>query len=276
MPTQAPEPAFSHERYSRASRGIASVFSSLPQDAVRSLAEEALVRVAAAAERPSVTPPSHGEQIEQLCMALIAADPGAGGRFVAEIRDAGTTVEDLYLDYLAPAARRLGDWWSDDEVSFLDVTLGAGRIFAIMRALQADGAPRPVGERRSAIFASVPGDTHTLGVRMAADLFRRHGWDIELGVDLAHDELVRRVSDADHRLVGLSAGSGHAATALARLILALRISAPRALILVSGQILEDAADVVEAMGPDATAIDIGQAEAMLDRFAGRQAARPTP
>ena len=52
----------------------------------------------------------------------------------------------FYLEYLALAARKLGKWWEEDRVSFLDVTLGTGRIYAIIRAVS-PARPVPVDSK---------------------------------------------------------------------------------------------------------------------------------
>lgn len=46
---------------------------------------------------------------------------------------------------------------------------------------------------RSALFATVPGETHTLGITMAADLFWDHGRRIDLRTGLDHDALIDAV-----------------------------------------------------------------------------------
>ncbi len=45
----------------------------------------------------------------------------------------GVSVETIYLDMLAPAARRLGEMWETDECDFVDVTMGLWRLQEVMR-----------------------------------------------------------------------------------------------------------------------------------------------
>ncbi len=48
---------------------------------------------------------------------------------------AGVSVEAVYLDLLAPAARRLGTMWTDDDCDFIDVTMGLWRLQEVMREI---------------------------------------------------------------------------------------------------------------------------------------------
>jgi hypothetical protein len=94
---------------------------------------------------------------------LLSDDDQAGARFILELRDQGASIESVCLGRLAAAARRLDVWWQRDEATFLEVTLAVGRIYAILRAMR-PARPQPSIARRRALFASVPDETHTLGV----------------------------------------------------------------------------------------------------------------
>lgn len=218
----------------------------LPPDAVVSLAREVLTRVS---KQSRPVKQSH-RSIRGLTKALIAADDHDIAHLVDQYHRMGVDISTLYLSYLAPAAKLLGEWWTKDKVSLADVSIGTGRIYALMRGFKTRlPAPvRPSG--KSAFFASVPGETHTLGVRMAADLYRQEGWQIDVEMGMPHDTLVDRIVESGHLLIGLSAGGIHALPDLARLVLALRVSAPHALILVSGNIVVEAADSIRLIHVD--------------------------
>ncbi|MEM8958491.1 MAG: cobalamin-dependent protein [Pseudomonadota bacterium] len=258
--------SFSQEHYEKTAEGMASLFSRLPETDVKTVAEEALKRIAERGEdvpAPATFTPS-AQEVERLCLALMSDDPTAGASLIEEITDGGATLEEVYLKYLAPAARQFGERWEVDQASFFQVTVGIGRIFAILRALNSTSQFALLPNSRSALFAAVPGETHLLGIRMAADLFRQKGWDIELALDLSHDALLEYVTRSGHRVIGLSAAGPHSAPALARLIIALRLQDPGCFILVSGQILLEANDLVAATMPDGVANDIETAEALLE------------
>lgn len=238
--------------YHRAISEIGTLREKLPEDAFADLAREVIRRLSAhgGAETESVAFPTDSK-IDELAAALIATEPDAGIAFVDRIRAKGASVETVYLAYLAQAARTLGVWWEEDKISFPDVTLATGHIYAIMRGLRPLFRPNEiVRQHPSALFTAVPGENHLLGLSMAADFYRKHGWDISLKRGMDHDDIVHYAATSGHQLIGLSAAGEHAIVPLAKLMIALRISAPNATIMVSGAILNTSYDSVEALGAD--------------------------
>ena len=234
------------------------------------LAREVIERLAARApQSPETAKFPKQAELERLSRALIDENPEAGANMIREIRAEGTSVEAVYLNYLAGAARMLGKWWDEDEVSFYEVTIGTSRMYAIMRSLQHLFAPAKLDKSKFAVFASVPDESHTLGVHMAADLFRKEGWDIDLKVGLSHDELVDEIESISPHILGLSAAGEHSIQALARLILSVRIVSPATLTLVSGAIVEECTDMVAALGVDAMVSEVDTAKLAMEEFLKR-------
>jgi len=250
--------------------GIKSLKSRLPEDTARTLANEVLYRVThrfmSKMERTEQLELPSDTEINTLASALVASDLNAGKTFVVNLYDAGVKVDDIYLAYLAEAARKLGDWWDEDRLSFVEVTMGTSRIYSVLRMLDKLSGHKPNLEDKSAIFATVPGDTHTLGITMACDIFQRQGWDIELLVGLGHDELIARIDKTDKVIIGVSAGGEHSVAALAKLILAIRIHRPEVLILLSGAIVAEAENILASIEPDAIAQDIDNAMTIMEEF----------
>jgi len=253
---------------------IGAVQRSMPQSMLTTLAVEVVSRVANNLSF-DVLPdlPPCPDEIDMLCKALLEDDPRAAVTFIEQARMKGSSYESLCLLYLSVAARRLGEWWDNDEVSFYQVTVAAGRIYAILRILRRE---RPIGApnlKRAATFASVPGENHTLGITIAGDLARERGWDIELFVGLAHDVLVEKLEQRQPALIGLSASGKRSLPALTRLIVALRISNPGARILVCGQIAATNISLVGVTGADAAAAEFGAALGHMDRLLKMPSAR---
>lgn len=243
--------------------------SQFPSTTVESLAREVLQRIARDAAAEVARAPGHAKIIE-LCEALIDTDDQAGARFIREVRARGTPVESIYLNYLAGAAHMLGTWWEENRATFAEVTVGTSRMYAIMRAMQRDLPPVSLKPGKVAVFATVPGEEHVLGVRMAADLFRKEGWDIALKIGKSHDELVAEMADSQVLVIGLSASSDRVLEALSRLILALRIQNPMISIFVSGKVVADHEDTVALMDVDGMAPDYHSAKRLLDAHVSRQ------
>lgn len=255
---------FKKDVYEESYSAIRDLKSRLSDDVVQSLAREVLVRLSAHFEdADKIT----AAQVEELAHALISSDPNAAADLVTTERETGTGLKTLYLSYLGAAARKLGVWWELDKVNFMQVVTGTGRIYAIMRGLaqvfDTDTAPLAT---KSAMFASVPTETHVLGIRMATDLIRRDGWEIDLEVGLEHDDLLEQIIATAQPIIGLSASGTHTLPALAKLVIAVRLAVPEKLILVSGPIIGEAEQEVKLMGVDGMASDYDSAFIEMERL----------
>lgn len=153
-------------------------------------------------------------------------------------------------------------------VSFLEVTTGTGHLYALMRALRAEGySPRPsLGGRRSALFATVPGEDHGVGITMAADLFREMGWEIDLQTDTDHDQLVAQAGGTRPHIIGLSLSTEDRLDPLVRLVVALRLVTPRAIIGVAPPSAMDAQRLHDLVDIDLVLSDAPSACRELDRL----------
>ncbi|MFN3641733.1 MAG: B12-binding domain-containing protein [Gemmobacter sp.] len=198
--------------------------------AVRALARSVIRR---SAPRPPLPPepavPEAGDQsLAAFCATLVQPTPGAALRFIAACRDRGLSREGVYLGYVCDAARWLGEAWDDDRLSFLEVTIACGHLHALLRMLGGERAahPLPLDTRRRALFATVPGEAHGIGVAVAATLFRDVGWDIDLQLGRDHDSLLHRVATTRPPVVGLSLSTPDRLDALAGLVAGIRRIAP--------------------------------------------------
>ncbi|MEW9922290.1 B12-binding domain-containing protein [Marimonas sp. MJW-29] len=248
--------------YHRSYSDLNRLQKQLPEEIVVSLAREVLEGLA----RQLASPEVRNEEILRLSNALIGPEPKAAASLIQRLYADGRDVNALYLEYLAPAALELGERWKSDRITFADVTVGTGRIYAIMRSLRKRITPHRTPGRRSAFFAVVPGDDHTLGLKMAADLARNDGWEIELELSSEHEEVLDRIIGAEPLLIGLSAGGKHAVPNLARLVLALRVHLPTAQILVSGNILDAETESVHLMHVDGIGRSYEEAMSELERL----------
>ncbi|SDW87761.1 cobalamin B12-binding domain-containing protein [Roseicitreum antarcticum] len=238
--------------------------SNMAPHEVTILAQEVVNRLARRFT-PQVESLVQNTKVDHLCDLLIGSDDTAALNHILKLRADGVPVSALYLSYLAGVSQLLGERWEDDSLSFLEMTIAAGRIYAIMRSLRQVFIPldqtKPHAWR--AIFASVPGDTHTIGVTMAADLCRRQGWQIDLCTGLDHDALIETVHAGQQPVIGLSASHEDLIAPLIRLLLGLRVSAPGAFILLSGKILDLHHDIAQEVDVDGVASTIDQALAQM-------------
>ena len=240
--------------YRQADAQFRAVQQSLPEDALRRVAEEVVRRLAF--RLPRHIDPDHQptqEEIDRLCFALVSSDEVAGDRIIFAARRDGVPPEVIYLSYVAGAARRLGVMWEEDRLSFLEVTLASGRLYRIIRGLRQvlDATLLNDAHDRHVFFALAPDDSHTLGIEIATDLFRRRGWDVDLSVGDTLEEIVTQTEGSRYAAVVLVAQSDKHLPDIIALVLALRISQPMAHVLVAGNIVHEVAEVGTLVGADA-------------------------
>jgi len=260
------EKAFDSFEYKKADQQIRLVNKKLPQQAVSELAREVVRRLAFRMPNSvSRNDMPTEDEIAELCDALLSPQDRAADDFILNVRRNSADIEVVYLSYVAGAARRLGQLWDEDQISFMDVTLGCGKLYRIIRGLRHVIAPSIIKDRDEypAMFALVPGETHTLGIEIATDIFRREGWDVDMMVGLDHDHLIEQSDRRTYRAIVLVANSDSMIEPLTRLVLALRISHPMSHIVVAGNILNHYPNISSLVGSDAVIRDIETAVVKL-------------
>jgi methanogenic corrinoid protein MtbC1 len=202
-----------------------------------------------------------------LPLAMEAPDLlGEVDRFLGQ----GLSVEDVYLDLLAPAARHLGELWDRDECDFVDVTMGLWRLQEVMRDMSLRSPPRRDhdGPSRCALFCPVPGDVHSFGAQMIEEVFARAGWHSEVLLQPRRRELLDYVAKNQVDLIGLTAACSDANAGLPGLIKALRSVSqnPGLSILVGGPMINNDPVIVAQIGADGTGADARAALETAERL----------
>lgn len=195
------------------------------------------------------------EEIDALVKALLSDRHSAASEMLASLQADGLPLSEVYVGYISGAARRLGELWDRDEVGFLQVTLATSRLTAIICALKKVFYDREGSPQRRALFAACPGESHVMGVSMAADLFRREGWEIDLEIGQSHDDLLMAQHLGGYPVIGLSASSDAMILPLARFIRAARLLTPGALIYVAGEITHLHPDIATSVAADGVLTD---------------------
>lgn len=175
----------------------------------------------------------------------------------------GVSMEAIYLDLLGPTARRLGEFWSDDQVSFADVTIALGRLQQVVRELSLHD---PVDEGfvsngRAALFAPAPGEQHTFGLVIIEEFFRRSGWRTWTELSGAITEILGAVQAHRFDVFGMTASSDERLDQIAPMIMSIRgASRNRDIsIMVGGRLFLERPELVARIGADAMAADAKEA-----------------
>lgn len=230
----------------------------VPECATRSIAEDVINRLVMKADlRQARDEGLSDAELDSLCDALVSPEPDDAADLLRAAHEAGASPDRIYLSYIAGAARRLGERWEDDRVSFVDVTLGLSRLHQIIRDLGPAffATQTDADTRLTALFAAVPGESHVLGVVLAADFFRRQGWQVDIDTCATTEGLLTAASARRYSAIGLSAGTRRARRTLTELVPQLRFAAETAFIMIGGHLTEMEPDIARITGADAIVRD---------------------
>ncbi len=175
------------------------------QPAIRFLVESALRKVKSG--QAGEMPADREGWVERLCEALMSESETSHRAVIASLMATGIDRREFYEFYVPSAARRLGEMWVKDEASFVDVTVGGGRLQALFRDRSGEGGRNydrviPLGE--SFLMAVPAFEQHSLGAFVAADQLRRHGVWVHMGIGLTLSEIADVVQEHRFAAVGLS------------------------------------------------------------------------
>ena len=175
----------------------------------------------------------------------------------------------MCLGYICEAARWLGEQWDADRVSFFQVTSATGHLYALIRSMRAR-SEKPllsIVRSRTALFATVPGEQHSLGVTLAAEVFKDAGWSVDLKISVEHQDLIKHFHRHEYDAVGLSYSTDDRLPELARLIVALRLWSPHVIIGVAPPVTTDSEQLMEMLDIDLIFADLDAAVGDLGRIA---------
>ncbi len=186
----------------------------------------------------------------------------------------GVPLERVYVDLLGAAARRLGDDWMEDAVSFTDVTIALSRLHQVVRGLAVSFPTRgvePAGH--AACFVTAPGEQHAFGLSLVEDQFRRAGWRTWLNTAATREDAAQAVALDWFDVLGLSAMADAPVTEVASTIALVRKGSlnPRLFVLVGGRLFGDDPELVATVGADAYAPSASAALSVADKAVKRPA-----
>jgi methanogenic corrinoid protein MtbC1 len=146
----------------------------------------------------------------------------------------------LYEQVIAPAMHEIGRLWEHGALTVADEHLATAlthRVLAALRRSELIEQTLQTGsDKPRAILATVQGEQHALGLRMAADLLEDAGYQIAyLGADVPTEALLQAVRSLSPDLLGLSATMPASAQRLEDVIELVREERPQLPLLLGGQ-----------------------------------------
>ncbi len=174
---------------------------------VQALARQAINRLAGAktsqnANRP-VLPEGGAARFKDL---VLNNDTDAAVEMIETLRVEGRSYEQIAEALFTETARRLGKGWEQSELSFLEVNIGISTLLRINTQIRGRFSQTGSPMEGDVLFATLPHQSHTLGIILATEAFRQSGLQVELLVGATPETIIEEARLWSVRLVGLTAG----------------------------------------------------------------------
>jgi MerR family transcriptional regulator, light-induced transcriptional regulator len=156
---------------------------------------------------PRSDEPISADEVKYFAELLINSSTDICLGYVKALSLEGRNLNEIYLNLIAPAARRMQCYWELDEHSFTTVTLALGRIQQIMQELSPDFRNKEDQFRQTAgkaLLFAMPHSQHTMGVFMLSEFFAQAGWDVCTVSHPSEEEILTLCAKESFDIVGIS------------------------------------------------------------------------
>ncbi|MFY9657402.1 MAG: cobalamin-dependent protein [Methylocystis sp.] len=219
-------------------------------------------------------PPIGALEIAEFGALAMGNDEASVAAYFEKMHALGHSLDSLFLDLLAPTARRLGELWEEDVCDFIDVTLGLARLQEVLRIFGCAEASTRCERRQRALLATAPSEAHGFGIELVASFMRAASWDVELLKGVSIEENVEAVAGDWYATYGVALAAEAGLDTVAQLICAVRrASRNRSIaVIVGGRVFNSNPQLAIQVGADATAPDAPTATLLAKKLLMRQIA----
>lgn len=202
---------------------------------------------------------SYGTARDPLSRSFLEALRVADGLRAFELSkcaiDEGMSFTELYQHVMAPAMHEVGELWAAGAITVADEHLATALTHQVLTTLRSqtwvEGRTNQVFRGR-ALLATVEGEHHSLGLRMAADLLEDAGYEaVYLGPNVPTKDLLQAVRVMEPDLLALAATMPEAGRVLPEVVARVRDLRPELKLITGGA----AASSSGLGGPEATGLE---------------------
>lgn len=213
-------------------------------------------------------------EIAEFGALAMGNDEAPVSAYFERMRGLGHSLDTLFLDLLAPTARRLGELWEEDACDFIDVTLGLARLQEVLRIFGCAEAPMACERRQRALLATAPNEAHGFGVEIVANFMRAADWDVAVLKGVSIEENVEAVARDWYAVLGVALAAEQGLETVAQLICAARRASRNKFIavMVGGRVFTSNPQLAIQVGADATAPDAPTATLLAKKLLMQQIA----
>lgn len=200
--------------------------------------------------------------VDRLIRAVLSDSALALSALIEEMRQLRVPAASVADYYIPAAARRMGEAWHDDRMSFAEVSIGTARFQAILRELGAAwSADLSDRDNVKTVLLIVPSsEQHTLGALVLSGQLRRMGVSVCLRLMAEPGEFRQLLLDRTFDAVLISLAARVNLEKCRVLVKSLRGALPAGVsVVVGGAVLLDDVNVLQATGADHATNDIEEA-----------------
>ena len=227
--------------------------TSIASSSFNQIAARALSEVALKARAMKDDPDPRAK--DMLFDAATGSDPLACSKVAKDLIKAGIAPERICDIYIPAVARRLGDDWCMDELSFSGVTIGAARLQYLLREISPSNADEvhwdEASQTQTVLLLLARDVDHTLGIMVLANQLRRRGFSVKLSIGENAEDLMTTLSNSKFDAIFVSACQTDDLAGLQGLVTNIRMSLNNsAPIILGGYVAEQNVDVKSLTGVD--------------------------
>ena len=200
--------------------------------------------------------------VEGLIAAALSDTKDAFAGLLHEVKRARISVAALADIYIPEAARRMGNAWLEDQMSWLDVSIGVARMQSLLREIGTAWVADQAGDTgHGTVLLILPDrEQHTLGPMVAIGQMRRYGVSVCLRIAPTPNELRSLMAARQFDGVMISVATKDKLDQVAKTVQFLRTVMIRpAPIVVGGAVMFKVADPASCAGADFCSNDVGAA-----------------
>lgn len=217
-------------------------------------------------------PTPSADEIAEFARIILQHDLAVATSYVDLLRANGASLESLFLNLLAPTARLLGELWTQDILSFGEVTIGLSRMQQVLRSLSTpyENELQPAFNGFRALLVPTPGEQHSFGLNIVDEFMRRAGWEVVSGSTLTRVQVISTLRDEWFDMVGFSLSCETLLDRLTSVIQGIRRSSLNRSIgvMVGGKVFLEHPELVVSVGADAMGADGRDAVEQSRRIVG--------
>ncbi len=200
--------------------------------------------------------------ISGLVSASLSGTKDAFAELLTEVRRSRISLAALADLYIPEAARRMGTSWDEDQMSWMDVSIGVARMQSLLREVGAAWVADQAGDTgHGTVLLIVPDrEQHTLGPMVAMGQMRRYGVSVCLRIAPSFDELRTLMAARQFDGVLISVATKEKLESVAKTVQFLKtlMSKPTPIV-VGGAVMAKVEDPASCTGADFSSNDIGAA-----------------